>query len=244
MTFKLANCGHTHTSVLEAKMCIGLISAPKVYSPPPVPFKDQPGTMSYAQDKFLRSLGATQQHLVNGSGARLSMNEASRLIDDFKKGRVRVTLPIEQQDPRLDFVKGLIDMVPEGYYATQRAEGETVHFLRISRPVRNRYAGTIKFQTVLGSYAGTRLEDAAILWPSGRWSLSNKSIVESLMLVVADPFEANRLYAKKIGRCCRCNASLTDERSRHYGIGPECVKVWPEIVVKVDEEDELARQSS
>lgn len=30
------------------------------------------------------------------------------------------------------------------------------------------------------------------------------------------------LYAREIGRCCRCNRHLTDEESRARGMGPEC----------------------
>lgn len=33
-----------------------------------------------------------------------------------------------------------------------------------------------------------------------------------------------RLYGQTIGRCCRCNRTLTDQVSRAAGIGPECAK--------------------
>lgn len=56
-----------------------------------------------------------------------------------------------------------------------------------------------------------------------------------LASVLVDQRGAAARYGQKLGKCCRCNKSLTDERSRWYGIGPECEKHWPEIVYESDE---------
>lgn len=240
MTYLLVNCGHTHRTVAEGKACLAGTLAPKLYSRPVVPYRDQPGTMTDQQERYLMRLGATYRQLVNAHGARLSINEASRLIDALKKGTGSVTVETPP-DPRLAFLKALITDVPEGYYAVQKAEGEKVHFLRISRPKKNMYAGAVKIQSVHGSVGTARLEIEAVLWPSGRWQVHSQYVIEPMMLLVADPTGANMLYAKKIGRCCRCNAVLTDERSRHYGIGPECEGHWPHIIQRVDEETALAQ---
>lgn len=45
--------------------------------------------------------------------------------------------------------------------------------------------------------------------------------------IAADPEAASRLYGQEIGRCGRCNRTLTDEVSRAAGIGPVCAsKGW------------------
>jgi hypothetical protein len=40
--------------------------------------------------------------------------------------------------------------------------------------------------------------------------------------ILADPRAAETLYGTELGKCCRCNRTLTDETSRALGIGPEC----------------------
>jgi len=147
-------------------------------------------------------------------------------------------------DPRHAMIAGLLTMVPDGYYAVHEYEGGPIDFMRVSRPKKNKYAGAIKVQTVMGSWMNVRLkgEPDAALWPSGSLSVYDRSgrVEDRLLLLVADAQGAARRYAKKLGHCCRCNASLTDEKSRHYGIGPECVKHWPHIVEQVDMEDAIA----
>lgn len=56
-----------------------------------------------------------------------------------------------------------------------------------------------------------------------------------LASVLVDQRGAAARYGQELGRCCRCSKALTDERSRWYGIGPECEKYWPEIVYESDE---------
>lgn len=122
------------------------------------------------------------------------------------------------EDPRLNMVKALIDLVPSGYFAVQTESGAHIDFLRISRPTKKQYAGTTKVQT----QHGPNLDVEAVLWPSGKWSVYKRGVIEMLMLLVADIHTAAVRYAEKMHTCMRCNAELTDPRSRHYGIGPEC----------------------
>lgn len=134
-----------------------------------------------------------------------------------------------------------VDMVEDGYYAAQAHEGAHITFIRISRPKHGKYNGCIKVQKQLGSGFGIRLVDELIFYPDGRVSVYSASIEEPLMLVIADKYGCARRYAKERKMCARCNAELTDSRSRKYGIGPECVKHWPWMIALVDEEEELNR---
>jgi hypothetical protein len=248
--FKSVNCGHTHATVVEARACVFRPTPP----PPPRPFappappvdpdawKARPGSMTRKQHGYLEhQLGATERMMRydNGRGKWLSCNDASKLIDDLKAGRV--TVPADPQDlryitvennPKLAFVDGLIDFIDSGYYAVRRQEGDPITFMRIARPKTGKAAGAIKVQT----QHGPALETRAIKWPSGRWSVFTDTILDSTMLLVADTQTAAMLYAEKIGRCMRCNTELTDDRSRHYGIGPDCEKVWTWVIPRVDEE--------
>ena len=133
-------------------------------------------------------------------------------------------------DPRLEMIDGMLDLIPDGYYATQVEDGATVDFLRLSRPTRGKYEGTIKFQT----QHSERWEIALVRWPGGNWSQWNSRIVDLVMLIVADHHTCARRYSVELQCCGRCNTQLTDDRSRHYLIGPECEKHWPWALEEVD----------
>lgn len=51
-----------------------------------------------------------------------------------------------------------------------------------------------------------------------------ESLVAVLEGILADPEAAGMLYATELGACRACARTLTDEKSRELGIGPECRK--------------------
>jgi hypothetical protein len=132
-------------------------------------------------------------------------------------------------------IAGLIDLVPDGYYAVQSYEGGHVDFLRISRPKKRQYAGSIKVQTQHGGFGDGKFNVRAAFWLGSKTlSVYYEPIVDMLLLLVADHQSAAVRYAEKASRCLRCNAKLTDERSRHYHIGPECEKLRPDVIEAID----------
>lgn len=124
-----------------------------------------------------------------------------------------------EDSPEMKMVKGLLPAVPDAYYCVDTVDFGTV-FMRVSRPKKNRLAGSIKVQTQHSDI----LSDFAILWPSGSLSerAQSKKIEQCLLALVSDHQSACLRYAAKINKCCCCNKALTDERSRWYGIGPDC----------------------
>ena len=139
-------------------------------------------------------------------------------------------------DKRLDLLKGMIDLVPDGYYAVQLGENEEhLDFLRLKRPKlgTKSYGGALKVQT----QHGPRLELDAVLWPSGKWSVYKHSVIDMMLAVVTDHHGAAERYAHKLNHCMRCNTELTDDRSRYYGIGPECETKagWEWVLASMDE---------
>jgi hypothetical protein len=240
---------HTHTSVLESKVCWGVL--PPSALPRTSPFMAGPSVLQAPPRVTDRQLDYIET--LGGAAARqaathLDRKAASALIDELKKKpqEAPVVAPPQPRpvDPRHAMIAGLLPMVRDGYYAVQEFDGGHVDFLRISRPKKNKFATAIKVQTVHGNPMGVKLSSpVAALWPSGTLSMYVRTgrIEDMLLLLVADSQNAARLYAKKMEHCCRCNASLTDDRSRHYGIGPECEKHWPHIIEIVDLEDAMNR---
>lgn len=234
---------HAHEAVSDAKRCYGLM-APSV---PPVPTHtvapvsgpvmtvfgsrhNPTGPLSQSQFNYIRDLrGDTTYALA------LSYYDASTYIARLK-GATRVTQP-PVTDPRLDMLKSLFPLVRDGYYAAREYDGGHIDFIRISSPKKNRLAGARKIQSIVGNGFGYKLTEAAVLWPSNQWSIYDRSrkVLDNLMLICADPTGAAILYAEHLGNCCRCNATLTDGRSRWYGIGPECEKHWPHVLQEIED---------
>lgn len=145
-------------------------------------------------------------------------------------------------DPRLDLIQKMLDLIPDGYYATQVEDGATVNFLRLSRPTRGKFSGTIKVQT----QHSERWQLALVYWPyleygpdncykrQPRWDVYDRRAIDMVMLIIADHHTCARRYSVELQRCCRCTTELTDDRSRHYLIGPECETHWPWAIEEVD----------
>jgi hypothetical protein len=138
---------------------------------------------------------------------------------------------------KLTAMAPLLDRVPEGYYCPLLDESRKLHFFRVSRPKTGTYRGTIKIQKVIGSVGSHRLETIWVRWPAGDISVY-ADWEDEILGIITDYSGSARRYAKELGHCCRCNAELTDERSRRFGIGPECEKYWPWIIEEVLAEEE------
>lgn len=154
----------------------------------------------------------------------------------------------DQTEATLKLVKGLLDFVPDGYYAVQPDPADDKHceFYRIDRPkptAKSKWRGFTKIQRQIGSGYGTRLDFVATVSPAGNWHFyrwqTRKLDIENLKSLVADWRGCAMLYHEKIGTCMCCNATLTDDRSRWYGIGPECEKKtsWAWVIETVDDSD-------
>lgn len=143
----------------------------------------------------------------------------------------------------------MLEATPDGYYAVRLDDKDHFRFIRISRrfPKRSRWTGCIQTQTqhsddlrILLTYRPLESPDSP--WPEERIWVMQPHMEKYLILVMVDPIGAGQAYATKLGRCMICGKTLTDPRSIHYGIGPDCEKDHPEVIAYVDglaaEEDE------
>jgi hypothetical protein len=98
--------------------------------------------------------------------------------------------------------------VPAGHYATiSRTGSQDLDFWRVDCPTEGRWAGRTFVKRVIGGH-----EDTPVRGEEAR---------QALAAIAGDP-EAGPRYGQEIGRCYRCNRTLTDQTSRDLGIGPTC----------------------
>lgn len=99
--------------------------------------------------------------------------------------------------------------VPAGHYAIASRGTNDLMFVRVDRPTEGKWAGRTFVKMIVGGHP-----DAPV---------ARNRVADVLARIVeAGTDDAARLYGQEIGRCCRCNRTLTDEASRAAGIGPDC----------------------
>lgn len=230
-----SSASHQHESVYEAKVCHGLVE--------PV----APTSTSQVRYATPRQLGFIQ-HLGGDKAfaSTLSVEEASEYIANLKRGpsasKVGTLVrpaptppppPAPRHQPYESKVPlAMFDMVPDGYFAWRPDETADLKFIRISR----RKSGKLNGARIVQTQHSDLLSLRWALWPSGKVSVYMPSVEDTIIGVIIDHKTAARTYAKEMGRCARCNKHLTDERSRHYSIGPECEKFWFWMIEEVDDE--------
>jgi hypothetical protein len=100
--------------------------------------------------------------------------------------------------------------IAQGHYATKSLSGNNDYdFWRVDRPTEGQYAGKAFVKRIVGGK------------PEMSVSRTTKfAVLEQILSEGADV--CAKRYADELGRCSRCNRTLTDETSRMYGQGPEC----------------------
>lgn len=132
----------------------------------------------------------------------------------------------------------LLEVLPAGHFAVRSDANEPYTFLRIRKPKNGRFTGCTIIQTRHGDRFITRFA----LFPNGKtwiWTTVRHHVAfleNAMMLVLADYQYAMMTYGREIGKCMICGKTLTDERSRWYGIGPDCETRYPFPVDRLDEE--------
>jgi|GEM_PF-5272919 len=99
---------------------------------------------------------------------------------------------------------------PDGHYAVHDKDGKLQFFklARFPRSERRGVTASPSCKLVLGGKPDTRI--------AGTFA------AELVTRALENPAGAAMRYAQELGRCSRCNRTLTDEASRARGLGPEC----------------------
>lgn len=118
-------------------------------------------------------------------------------VRELKARPVQMTTPSDADAP--------FQAIPNGYYAVADSGPDDLHYFRISR-FRD---GGVKVQ-----------EQASDTLHPVRRGGRRTAILNTILHV--GPAAASALYGQTIGRCGRCNRTLTDATSRARGIGPDC----------------------
>jgi hypothetical protein len=191
---------HQHETVAEVKACYGQAKV-AVFVPP-----------TEKQVKFFGGLCDRQGLRTTGRTAeQISKREISGLISVLVKRKPADPVPAGlEYGPKDREPETPLPDVPSGYYAVGSLTGNNdLDFFSVERKTEGRWAGRTFVNRVIGGRSET--------------TVRGKTAREALEAIeAAGPAKASALYGQEIGRCGKCNRTLTDELSRSIGIGPVC----------------------
>ncbi|QFG08568.1 hypothetical protein PBI_ASERPROCKY_82 [Gordonia phage ASerpRocky] len=129
----------------------------------------------------------------------------------------------------------MVSQITDGRYAVTADDNTETIFLRKTSHKSNAKNTRMAGATVLQHRIAEDWNSHTVYWPSGQVSQYSNSykgtiLPEAWAQVFVDPQGAAHRFAEREHRCCSCGTNLTDARSRHYGIGPECEKARPDVI--------------
>jgi hypothetical protein len=227
-------CGHcntVHITVAQVAEC-----ARREYTPAPAPTK-QVYPASARQLRYIEDLCAKKGVQLNGHTPPSSA-KASEWIAKLKAMKdAPVTQPRVHNPLKSPLPFHMLAMIQPGRYAILNDDNNELIFVRVAAPRTGKMAGMIQVQTQHSDSWTRRLlvaPDERVI-AMRRETVKGMELRDILTAVFSDQTSAAMLYAEKEHLCARCGKKLTDDRSRWYGIGPECEKHWVGYMNQVEE---------
>lgn len=124
----------------------------------------------------------------------------------------------------------VVKMLKKGRYAWQPEPTVPLVFLKVDIFESGKKKGVLDIKT----QHGDTYYPALTLYPSGQMRVYRRDLTEIISGVISDMDGCAMTYARRKGVCSRCGKELTVERSRFYGIGPECEDRFPLIIEAVN----------
>jgi hypothetical protein len=216
MAISCGRCKQKHDSVEEVKACYNGGTVPGEPQDHPASARATGKQVSYLS--LLLSQGSLE--LTEGRQPdQIEKREASLLID-WVKGYLfdgkRLPAGVVKSDKHASeamrsFRHDQLPDVPAGHYAVNSLTGNNdLDFFRVDRPEEGQWAGRTFVKRIVGGHPARPVRGTTMR--------------QALDAIGAAGFDAARtLFGTELGRCWKCNKTLTDDLSRAVGIGPECV---------------------
>ncbi|UTN91251.1 hypothetical protein SEA_POKYPUPPY_92 [Gordonia phage PokyPuppy] len=180
-----------------------------------------------------------------------TMLEASQVISELKvlgdvdeadrdytgavaSGTPQPAQPIPVTD-KLD--KNILRMIPDGRYAVTSDDGKQTIFLKLSSP-KIPGSSTEKRRDVRYKSSDDWLPlqsfyDSGMV--TGRNEVHGSVVADLLVQIMMDKGGCADRYGERFRECVNCGRELTDDKSRYYRLGSECITKRQDVVDYVDE---------
>lgn len=132
-------------------------------------------------------------------------------------------------------VKSLV-LIPDGRYAVTSTDNKQTVFIRKSHRRRRHLADDIVIQYKSSdSWIDLQIYQGGTDNVRGRHEIHNSLVADLLTEIMLDKGAAAHRYGERFGECSNCGRELTDDRSRYYALGTECIKSRHDIVAWVEQ---------
>lgn len=175
-------------------------------------------TITAKQTSFIRDLLAKREGDKKAEAIRDALNVLrveGVLSKETASKSIDALLEIKVAPKPASVSTAAVPAVPEGHYAVPSATGNNDYdFYRVDVPTDGKWAGYVFVKRVIGGR------------PDASVSRTERSATLERILDYGVE-QAGKLYAAEIGRCRRCNRSLTAEDSRigRDGYGAHCYDI-------------------
>jgi hypothetical protein len=185
--------GHIHESVADVRECYGVEAVGFAQARP-----------AYRPNKYP---GECQKcgGLLKAEEGRVDKTDAG-----WQTSHLDGKCPAKPEKVTVDTTTDRYSKIPSGHYATKSLTGNNdFDFWRVDRPLEGKYKGYIFVKRIVGGKPDQNVQ--------------RNTKFAALSAILEEGIEPTALrYGQELGRCSRCNRTLTDEVSRQYGKGPEC----------------------
>lgn len=129
-------------------------------------------------------------------------------------------------------------MVEPGYYFIENVP------VRVERDTKTRFytLTALRGRKQPNWLIAITLHETATKWVFDEWWVSPAHdaavLYNNLIQLMAHPSMYRRAWAQEFDRCSECGRKLTNEKSRHYALGKECILKRPDLVNQIDAEND------
>lgn len=191
-------------------------------------------------EKFARVEG----QVVNGLdatqviGKLLDLSDVPESVRDYSTATDAMPAPDETNKVQDKIDLNVLKLIPDGRYAVSSDDNKQTIFMRLSTKKNGRDDGARVVQQRLGSGVGNKWRELQKYYPSGQVYGVNEvygtSIADLLTQIMMDKGGCADRYGERWKECSNCGAELSDDKSRYYRLGSECIKHRQDIVDYVD----------
>lgn len=207
--------------------------------------------MSLAQQGYIKNL--CDEKFARIEGNLVSMNQASSIISTLMGME---TVPPSRRDlstekpwysgsspaqpaPADDQVEYLeynvLNMIPDGRYAVTSDDGKQTVFMRlVTHKPTSRGSERRRVQQKSSDKWLTRQTYSKSGHNFGINRIHGTVIADLLTQIMMDKAGCSDRYGDRYSECVRCGRELTDDKSRYYRLGSECISYRPDLVDYVD----------
>lgn len=215
----------------------------------------KPGPANHSDGRSRRGVTTKQlgyiDHLADEKFARVegdvtTMLDASQVIsqlqdlDDVPEANrdlstvvAKITQAFEPVKDKLDY--NVLRMIPDGRYAVTNDDSTQTVFMRVAK---RKSSGSRPECRVVQYKSSDVWNDLQRYFPDGRVigrnTVHGSTVADLLTQIMMDKAGCADRYGARFTECVNCGRELTDDKSRYYRLGSECIQNRHDLVDFVD----------